>query len=318
MPAAANPLLRNVAIIAYVDHGKTTLVDALLHQSGVFRSNERVAERALDNIDLDRERGITIMAKNTAVRYENLTVNIVDTPGHADFGGEVERPSSSSGKSSITRNSTIVAPCSTWMQRFKGPMSGTSQWHALVRQKTGHGIMYSSTGLSTQPTSLNAISNPSSRVEPPASTLRLIRTDDRLRHRSRHGVGTRAFSSSNQLRARASLLGREGCGPGVSNEVEVRRPRFSWTRIKGESDVQGGRGNGSVEEGEGTWVGSDGGSPEGDRSPSRRRGGWVGGLGARAAVEREPERGKPIKHPLIAELCGEFAEGRYSMRGRVQ
>ena len=91
MPDTANPLLRNVAIIAHVDHGKTTLVDALLHQSGIFRSNERVAERALDNIDLERERGITIMAKNTAVRYENLTINIVDTPGHADFGGEVER-----------------------------------------------------------------------------------------------------------------------------------------------------------------------------------------------------------------------------------
>ena len=91
MPATANPLVRNVAIIAHVDHGKTTLVDALLHQSGVFRSNERVAERALDNIDLERERGITIMAKNTAVRYGTLTINIVDTPGHADFGGEVER-----------------------------------------------------------------------------------------------------------------------------------------------------------------------------------------------------------------------------------
>jgi GTP-binding protein len=87
----ANPLLRNVAIIAHVDHGKTTLVDALLHQSGTFRANERVAERALDNIDLERERGITILAKNTAVHYGAHLVNIVDTPGHADFGGEVER-----------------------------------------------------------------------------------------------------------------------------------------------------------------------------------------------------------------------------------
>jgi GTP-binding protein len=87
----ANPLRRNVAIIAHVDHGKTTLVDAMLHQSGVFRANERVAERAMDNIDLERERGITILAKNTAVHYQDLLINIVDTPGHADFGGEVER-----------------------------------------------------------------------------------------------------------------------------------------------------------------------------------------------------------------------------------
>src|ERR1700719_1812213 len=87
----ANPLRRNVAIIAHVDHGKTTLVDALLHQSGTFRSNERVAERAMDNTDLERERGITILAKNTAVHYQEVLINIVDTPGHADFGGEVER-----------------------------------------------------------------------------------------------------------------------------------------------------------------------------------------------------------------------------------
>src|SRR6187401_2545831 len=87
----ANPLRRNVAIIAHVDHGKTTLVDALLYQSGTFRANERVAERAMDNTDLERERGITILAKNTAVHYKDLLINIVDTPGHADFGGEVER-----------------------------------------------------------------------------------------------------------------------------------------------------------------------------------------------------------------------------------
>jgi GTP-binding protein len=87
----ANPLRRNVAIIAHVDHGKTTLVDALLFQSGTFRANERVAERAMDTIDLERERGITILAKNTAVHYKDYLINIVDTPGHADFGGEVER-----------------------------------------------------------------------------------------------------------------------------------------------------------------------------------------------------------------------------------
>ena len=83
--------LRNVAIIAHVDHGKTTLVDQLLRQSGIFRSNENVAERVMDSNDLERERGITILSKNTAVMYDGVKINIVDTPGHADFGGEVER-----------------------------------------------------------------------------------------------------------------------------------------------------------------------------------------------------------------------------------
>ena len=83
--------LRNIAIIAHVDHGKTTLVDAMLKQSGVFRANEHVAERVMDSNDLERERGITILSKNTAVMYNNTKINIVDTPGHADFGGEVER-----------------------------------------------------------------------------------------------------------------------------------------------------------------------------------------------------------------------------------
>ncbi|HEY7409575.1 MAG TPA: translational GTPase TypA [Vicinamibacteria bacterium] len=83
--------LRNVAIIAHVDHGKTTLVDAMLHQSGAFRANQQVAERVMDSNDLERERGITILAKNTSVRHGDTKINIVDTPGHSDFGGEVER-----------------------------------------------------------------------------------------------------------------------------------------------------------------------------------------------------------------------------------
>ena len=88
---AHNRLTRNIAIIAHVDHGKTTLVDAMLRQSGIFRENEQVAERVMDSNELERERGITILAKTTGVRYQGVKINIVDTPGHSDFGGEVER-----------------------------------------------------------------------------------------------------------------------------------------------------------------------------------------------------------------------------------
>ncbi|MFM8588742.1 MAG: GTP-binding protein, partial [Limnohabitans sp.] len=83
--------IRNIAFIAHVDHGKTTMVDQLLRQSGTFAAHEQVTERVMDSNDIERERGITILAKNTAVDYEGVHINIVDTPGHADFGGEVER-----------------------------------------------------------------------------------------------------------------------------------------------------------------------------------------------------------------------------------
>ena len=88
---AERPDLRNIAIIAHVDHGKTTLVDALLFQAGTFRAHEHIVERVMDSNDLEREKGITILAKNTSVHFGGVKINIVDTPGHADFGGEVER-----------------------------------------------------------------------------------------------------------------------------------------------------------------------------------------------------------------------------------
>src|SRR5512133_3291074 len=87
----SNTSIRNIAIIAHVDHGKTTLVDAMLNQSGIFGAHEEHAERVMDSNDLERERGITILAKITGVRYHGVKINIVDTPGHSDFGGEVER-----------------------------------------------------------------------------------------------------------------------------------------------------------------------------------------------------------------------------------
>src|SRR4030067_3798190 len=84
-------MIRNIGIIAHVDHGKTTLVDAMLRQSGIFRENEQVVERVMDRNELERERGITIFSKNASIYYTDYKINIVDTPGHADFGGEVER-----------------------------------------------------------------------------------------------------------------------------------------------------------------------------------------------------------------------------------
>ena len=83
--------MRNIAIVAHVDHGKTTLVDEMLKQSGIFRENQVVAERVMDSGDLERERGITILAKNTSIHYKDVKINVIDTPGHADFSGEVER-----------------------------------------------------------------------------------------------------------------------------------------------------------------------------------------------------------------------------------
>jgi GTP-binding protein len=108
--------LRNIAIIAHVDHGKTTLVDRLLQQSGAFRENQRVAERALDSNDLERERGITILAKVTSILWKDTRINIVDTPGHADFGGEVERILN------------MVDGALVLVDAAEGPLPQTSSW----------------------------------------------------------------------------------------------------------------------------------------------------------------------------------------------
>ena len=101
-----NEKLRNIAIIAHVDHGKTTLVDEMLKQGGIYRENQATVDRVMDSNDLERERGITILAKNTAVHYKDTKINIVDTPGHADFGGEVERVLNMADGALLDRKST--------------------------------------------------------------------------------------------------------------------------------------------------------------------------------------------------------------------
>ena len=122
---AINEKLRNIAIIAHVDHGKTTLVDAMLKQSHVFRSNEQVNERVMDSGDIERERGITILSKNTAILYDGIKINIVDTPGHADFGGEVERVLN-------TVDGVLLL-----VDAFEGPMPQTKY---VLRKALGRGL----------------------------------------------------------------------------------------------------------------------------------------------------------------------------------
>lgn len=117
--------IRNVAIIAHVDHGKTTLVDAMLWQSGLFRANQEVQERVMDSLDLEREKGITIMAKNTAITYHDMKINIVDTPGHADFGGEVER------------TLTMVDGVILLVDSFEGPLPQT---RFVLQKALGRGL----------------------------------------------------------------------------------------------------------------------------------------------------------------------------------
>ena len=122
--------LRNIAIIAHVDHGKTTIVDSMLKQAGVYRENEAVVEQVMDSNDLERERGITILAKNTAIDYKGIRINVVDTPGHADFGGEVER---------VLK---MVDSVLLVVDAFDGPMPQTRfvLHKALVRSPQGIGI----------------------------------------------------------------------------------------------------------------------------------------------------------------------------------
>jgi translation elongation factor EF-4 len=147
--------IRNIAIVAHVDHGKTTLVDAMLRQSGLYRTNEKVVERVMDSMDLERERGITIMAKNTSVHFGETKINILDTPGHSDFGGEVERVLTmvdgvllpedvdvdGAGKAFATNLATLPRPEEIHgIEVFAGPASipvqyggaGSNKWCGLI------------------------------------------------------------------------------------------------------------------------------------------------------------------------------------------
>ena len=159
--------LRNIAIIAHVDHGKTTLVDQLLRQSGAFRANQDVAERALDSNDLERERGITILAKCTSVEWQGLRINIVDTPGHADFGGEVERILS------------MVDGVLLLVDAAEGPMPQTKfvTMKALARGLNPIVVINKATGPTPGPTRCRtrfSISSPRSTPATSSSTFRLL------------------------------------------------------------------------------------------------------------------------------------------------
>ena len=137
--------IRNVAIIAHVDHGKTTLVDAMLSQSGVFRDNEVVPTCVMDSNDLERERGITILSKNTSVTYKSTRINIIDTPGHADFGGEVERVLGMVDGCLliVDANEGPMPFCPTWRNRQWGILGGSALAKCLMglawrKQHLGH------------------------------------------------------------------------------------------------------------------------------------------------------------------------------------
>ena len=165
--------IRNLAIVAHVDHGKTTLVDALLWQSGAFRVGQEVADRVMDSMDLEREKGITILAKNTAVRYGGVKLNIVDTPGHADFGGEVER------------GLTMVDGVLLLVDASEGPLPQTrfvlrKALEArlpviLVVNKVDRSGCAGSTRWSTRFTSCSSISTPTSRRSSSRSSTRTRR-----------------------------------------------------------------------------------------------------------------------------------------------
>ena len=197
----ANPLRRNVAIIAHVDHGKTTLVDALLHQSGTFRANERVAERAMDSNELERERGITILAKNTAVHYKDILINIVDTPGHADFGGEVERTLS------------MVDGVMLLVDASEGPLPQTRfvLRKALERRLTPIVV-------------INKIDRPDARAAGSAER------DLRSVHRSRRHRGAARLPGALHQRARPAPRRRDPDGAGRGSAAAVRRDRRSTCR----------------------------------------------------------------------------------------
>ncbi len=153
--------IRNIAIIAHVDHGKTTLVDAMLWQSGAFRTSQDVAERVLDSMDLEREKGITILAKNTAIRYGGVKLNIVDTPGHADFGGEVERGLDDGRRRAAARRRERGPAAPDPVRAAQGARAPAAGDPGRSTRSTGR--TRGSTRSSTRSTSCSSTSTPTSR-----------------------------------------------------------------------------------------------------------------------------------------------------------
>ena len=214
--------IRNIAIIAHVDHGKTTLVDAMLHQSGIFRANQHVVERVMDSFELERERGITILAKNTAVEYRGVRINIVDTPGHADFGGEVER------------TLAMVDGVMLLVDASEGPLPQT---RFVLQKALGLGL--------TPLVCINKIDRPDARVSEVVdevfdlfidldATEEQLDFPDRLHQRARRPrharSGHRVAQPAAAVRSHRRLSAGAGGRSGSADPVPVQQPRLQRLR----------------------------------------------------------------------------------------
>ena len=242
------PDIRNVAIIAHVDHGKTTLVDAMLWQTGIFRDNEEVVERVMDSNDLEREKGITILAKNTAVRYGGVKINIVDTPGHADFGGEVERTPEDGGRRAAAggRRRGPAAADALRAQEGARARAAAGRGHQQDRPRrtrarprcwtrsttsssTWTPTRTSSTSRSSTPSPATGIATPDLGRRPDATLKPLF--DDDPRHHAPAPLTTRRRAAPDAGRPTSTTTTTSAASPSAASSTAASgqaRPRRPW------------------------------------------------------------------------------------------